>query len=255
MKKVLYTISRNDCVAEKTYRLELTCTQWSGPEPMKPGQFVGIGIEGKYLRRPIAVADWQDAGQGSGDGSLMLVYKQIGDGTRILTGMKPGERLELLTGLGNGFDRTACKESALLLSGGVGAAPLLGLCKELVSRSKKVTAVLGFNKAEEIVLVEDYRSLGVEPFIATLDGSVGQKGFVTDVVREYGLSADYFYTCGPMPMMRAVCEQLPTDGEASLETRMACGAGFCYGCSIETKNGPRRVCKDGPVFKKDVIFW
>ena len=169
--------------------------------------------------------------------------------------MPEGAELEVLTGRGRGFDPEACRERALLVGGGLGVPPLLLLAKRLKSQGKQVTAVLGFNTADDVLLVEDFRKVCDIVSVSTVDGSVGVKGFVTDALKVLQPSFDYFYTCGPMVMMKVVCQALDGPGEASLEERMGCGAGFCYGCSIQTKNGPRRVCKDGPVFKKDELIW
>ena len=169
--------------------------------------------------------------------------------------MQSGETLEVLTGLGRGFDPDACREEALLVGGGLGVPPLLLLAKRLKAQGKKVTAVLGFNTAEERILVPEFEAVCDTVAVSTVDGSVGVKGFVTDAIKALQPSFDYFYTCGPMVMMKVVCQALEGPGECSLEERMGCGAGFCYGCSIQTKNGPRRVCKDGPVFKKEELIW
>jgi dihydroorotate dehydrogenase electron transfer subunit len=115
--------------------------------------------------------------------------------------------------------------------------------------------VLGFNSDDDVLLVEEFRSICDVTAVSTVDGSVGVKGFVTDAIVAIRPEFDFFYTCGPMVMMKVVCQSLDGPGEASLEERMGCGAGFCYGCSIQTKNGPRRVCKDGPVFKKEELIW
>ena len=244
MKKSLYTIAGNSLIASKTYKMVLE------GDAVAEGEFVDISIPGFYLRRPLSICDKEE-------GRLTVVYKVVGEGTKVLSEMGVGTVLEVLTGLGKGFDPEACKASALLVGGGLGVPPLYLLAKELKARGKKVTAVLGFNKAEEIILVDEFRRVCDEVVISTADGSVGVKGFVTDAIREMAGRAghDYFYTCGPMVMMKAVCAVLDEPGEASLEERMGCGAGFCYGCSIQTKNGPRRVCKDGPVFKKEELIW
>ena len=244
MRKSLYTIAENSLIASKTYRMVLV-----GDEVVD-GEFVDIGIPGFYLRRPLSVCDKED-------GKLTVVYKVVGEGTKVLSEMAVGAVLEVLTGLGRGFDPEACGRRALLVGGGLGVPPLYLLAKELKARGKKVTAVLGFNKADEIIMAEEFKGVCDEMVISTVDGSVGVKGFVTDALREMAGPAchDYFYTCGPMVMMKAVCAALEGPGEVSLEERMGCGAGFCYGCSIETKNGPRRVCKDGPVFKKEELLW
>lgn len=229
-------------IATKTYKMVLV------GDGIVEGEFVDIGIPGFYLRRPLSICDKED-------GKLTVVYKVVGEGTKVLSEMGVGAVLEVLTGLGRGFDPEACKASALLVGGGLGVPPLYLLAKELKARGKKVTAVLGFNKADEIILADEFKRVCDDVVISTADGSVGVKGFVTDALKALQPAYDYFYTCGPMVMMKAICAALEGPGEASLEERMGCGAGFCYGCSIQTKNGPRRVCKDGPVFKKEELIW
>ena len=242
MQKSVFQIVENSPIAPGTYRLVLEGSA------VEEGEFVQIAVPGYYLRRPLSVCDWED-------GRLTIVYRVVGAGTRALSEMGIGAELEVLTGLGRGFEPEACREKALLVGGGLGVPPLLLLAKRLKAQGKKVTAVLGFNKADEIILEKEFRAVCDEVVIATVDGTVGVKGFVTDAIRAAEPSFDYFYTCGPMVMMKAVCSVLEGPGEASLEERMGCGAGFCYGCSIQTKNGPRRVCKDGPVFKKEELLW
>ena len=243
--KTVFTINDNREVARNTWRMELVCGR--RPE-MRAGQFVDIAVDGFFLRRPVSVCDLTDDG-------LVLYYRLAGAGTAEMSRMRAGDKLELLTGLGNGFNTGACRSSALLLGGGIGSAPLLLLCRELVRLGRKVTVILGFNTADEIVLLDEFRSLGAVTAVATLDGSRGTKGFVTDVLKDRAPEYDSFYCCGPLPMMRAVCTTLPGPGEASLEERMGCGAGFCYGCSRLMKDGARRICKDGPVFDKEDIIW
>ena len=245
MKEVRFTILENSLIAANTWRMRLA---GDTSAILCSGEFVEIAIDGKFLRRPISVhdVDWE---------TFSIVYKVVGEGTAAMSRMLPGDSLNALTGLGTGFSIDSCQSKALLLGGGVGTAPLYQLAKELCSQQKEMTVVLGFNKASEVMLVEDFESLGAKVYVATLDGSVGTKGFVTDVVKLRNISYDYFYACGPMPMLRAVCESVRGRGEVSLEERMGCGAGFCYCCSIQTKNGPRRVCKDGPVFKKEDLIW
>ena len=224
------------------YRLELG---GDALPPVAPGQFVHLDIPGKYLRRPISVHD------ASGE-RIVLIYKTVGEGTAILSEMVPGQPLDILAPLGRGFDTRMCRSRALLVGGGLGSAPLWFLAKKLLEEGKTVNTVLGFNTAADVVLTEEYRRLGIEPVTVTLDGSLGIKGVVTDApLPEH----DCFYTCGPLPMMRAVCSRLEGPGELSMEERMGCGAGFCYGCSIRTAKGPRRVCADGPVFKKEEVLW
>ena len=179
----------------------------------------------------------------------------IGKGTEILSGLPDGMTLEVITGLGNGFDVTACHGRALLLGGGIGAAPLHQLCRDLRAAGREVTAILGFNSAAEIFLRDELEALGASVHIATADGSEGIKGLVTDALHTIRPGSDRFYVCGPMPMMRALYPLLPGDGEFSLEERMGCGTGLCFGCTVLTTEGPRRICHEGPVFKKSVLPW
>ena len=243
--KQVFTIEKNEPVAFKTWKLVLKSAD---PDYLFSGEFVDIAIPGFYLRRPVSVCD-------SSAGSVTLYYKVVGEGTKVLSGMAPGAELELLTDLGRGFDASLCGESALLVAGGLGSAPLYPLAKELKALGRHVTAVLGFNNASEIVLEKEYRALCDEVAVATMDGSAGIKGLVTDAISVLNPGFDCFYTCGPLVMMKAVCNALPGKGQLSMEERMGCGSGFCYGCSIMTKSGPKRVCKDGPVFDKEDIIW
>ena len=237
-----YTIVENSLLTVNTFKMVLA------GDGIVDGEFIDISIPGFYLRRPLSICDIEG-------GRLTVVYKVVGEGTKQLSKMPEGSTLEVLTGLGRGFDPEACGERALLIGGGLGVPPLLLLAKRLKALGKKVTAVLGFNKADEIILKDEFNAVCDDVVISTADGSVGIKGFVTDALKERQLSYDYFYTCGPMVMMKAVCTTLAGPGEASLEERMGCGAGFCYCCSIQTAKGPRRVCKDGPVFKKEDLIW
>ena len=245
MQKRIFHIESNDAVARDTFRIVL---RTDGPVAVRSGQFVDLDIPGYYLRRPISVSDSLPDG-------VVLYYKVVGEGTRVLSTMSPGSALELLLPLGNGFHPEKCAAEALLIGGGLGAAPLYLLAKELLAAGRKASAVLGFNKADEICLVDELKALGVPVHIATMDGSVGTKGFVTDAIAAAKPAFDRFYTCGPLPMMKAVCADLSAPGEVSLEERMGCGAGFCYGCTVQTASGPRRVCADGPVFDKEEVLW
>ena len=211
-----------------------------------PGQFVNIRIEGLYLRRPLSVCDVE------GD-ELTLLYKTVGKGTAAMTAMAPGNTLDLLTGLGNGYDLAPAGENPLLIGGGVGVPPLYLLCRRLVATGKKVTVILGFNTRDEVFYEGAFRDLGVTVFVTTVDGSYGQKGFVTDAMG--GLAYSYFYTCGPEPMLKAVYRATTTAGQFSFEERMGCGFGACMGCSCRTVTGYKRICRDGPVLKKEEILW
>ena len=210
----------------------------------RPGQFVQVKLPGFYLRRPISVCDWD------GD-SLTLVYKVVGQGTEAMTGLRPGETLDLLTGLGNGFDVNACGQRPLLVGGGVGLPPMIGLCRTLVECGKKPTVLAGFNTAAEVFLRDAVEQLGAPFVLATMDGSAGVKGLVTDAMGS--LDFDSVCACGPEPMLRAVYHAAEVPGQFSFEERMGCGFGACMGCSCKTKYGSKRICKDGPVLAE--IIW
>ena len=212
----------------------------------RPGQFVQVKLPGFYLRRPISVCDWD------GD-SLTLVYKVVGQGTEAMTGLRSGETLDLLTGLGNGFDVNACGQRPLLVGGGVGLPPMIGLCRTLVEYGKKPTVLAGFNTAAEVFLRDAVERLGAPFVLATMDGSAGVKGLVTDAMG--GLDFDSVCACGPEPMLRAVYQAAEVPGQFSFEERMGCGFGACMGCSCKTKYGSKRICKDGPVLAREEIIW
>ena len=210
------------------------------------GQFVNIALEGLYLRRPISVCDIR------GD-ELVLIYKVVGKGTEQMSRMSSGEKLDLLTGLGNGYDLSLSGERPLMLGGGVGVPPMYMAARLLREMGKEVSVILGFNTKDEIFYEEEFKALGCKVYVATADGSYGTKGFVTDVMKD--LDYSYFYTCGPDPMLKAVYTASKTSGQMSFEERMGCGFGACMGCSCKTLTGNKRICKEGPVMKKEEILW
>jgi dihydroorotate dehydrogenase electron transfer subunit len=212
----------------------------------KPGQFINIKLEGKYLRRPISVCDWSKD-------TVTIIYKIVGSGTEQMAEIKAGEKLDILNGLGNGFDTTLSGDNPVLIGGGVGVPPMYGVCKELISQGKSVKVILGFNSKEDVFYKDEFEALGAEVFIATADGSMGTKGFVTDILKD--LDYSYFFTCGPMPMFKAIENIAKTSGQYSFEERMGCGFGACMGCSCKTKYGNKRICKDGPVLIREEIIW
>lgn len=247
MEKNSFSITRNRAVARDTFRMSLKADGVALPA-VRPGQFAEVELPGRFLRRPFAVADMSED-------SIDILYKVVGEGTQQMSRMEEGRRLDILTGLGNGFNLSACRKSAVLAGGGLGAAPLLMLCKALRALGREVSVALGFNTASEVILADEFKALGADVSICTMDGSAGIKGFVTDAIARSAPDFDIFYTCGPLPMMKAVCSALPVHGQVSLEARMGCGFGICYGCTVETARGPRRVCSDGPVFDKEDMIW
>ena len=211
-----------------------------------PGQFINLKLDGFTLRRPISVCDYTD-------GSVTILYKIVGHGTEAMEKLPAGTKLDVLLGLGNGYDTSKSGDRPLLIGGGVGVPPLYNLCKKLLEEGKQPSVILGFNKASEIFLADDFESLGVPVYVTTADGSFGTKGFVTDVMKD--LEYSYFYTCGPMPMFRAIEKTAVTGGQYSFEERMGCGFGACMGCSCKTYYGNKRICKDGPVLEREEIIW
>ena len=242
MKQSIFEIVKNEALTADVYKMELA---GDTSAITAPGQFVNIKLEGKFLRRPISVND-------SIDSLLTIIYKVVGEGTAQMAKMQVGEKLDILTGLGNGYDLADAGEHPVLLGGGVGVPPLYMLAKQLLAAGKKVSVVLGFNKASEVFYADEFKALGADVTVTTVDGSMGVKGFVTDA-----LPADYtyFYTCGPEPMLKAVYRATNTSGQMSFEERMGCGFGACMGCSCKTITGYKRICREGPVMRKEEILW
>lgn len=244
-KNAIYTVLSNEPLTDAVWRMVLEGdTQWI----TAPGQFVNIALEGRYLRRPISVCDYDER-------TITLIYKVVGEGTAQMSRMAPGVRLDLLTGLGNGFSTDADTRRPLLVGGGVGVPPLYNLARRLLAEGRTVQVVLGFNTAAEVFYADEFRALGCDVTVATADGSAGVRGFVTTAIAERGLDFDYFYACGPLPMLRALCAAVEQPGELSFEERMGCGFGACMGCSCKTLTGGKRICKEGPVLKKEEIIW
>ena len=257
MKQGLYTVTENIQLTPTTWRMRL---KGDTSDITAPGQFINIRLDGHFLRRPISVCDVD------GD-EVTIIYKVLGKGTEEMTDLAADASLDILTGLGNGYDLSRAGERPLLIGGGVGIPPLYLLAKKLIesdARSKSVRVILGFNGADEIYYVDEFRALGCDVIVATADGSAGIKGFVTDAFEQMKNEMQiapftHFYTCGPGPMLRAiykkVYEEAGISGQMSFEERMGCGFGACMGCSMKTKSGNKRVCKDGPVFRTEEIIW
>ena len=242
MKQSIFTILSNTPLTASVYKMVL-----SGDTSAitAPGQFVNIQISGLFLRRPISVCDY--------DGStLTIIYKVVGKGTEAMRAMAPGEKLDILTGLGNGYDLSLTGDRPVLLGGGVGVPPMYNLAKKLLEQGKQVSVILGFNTKSEIFYENEFRALGCDVTVTTVDGSYGKKGFVTDALPEH---STHFCCCGPEPMLKAVYRATTTSGQMSFEERMGCGFGACMGCSCKALTGNKRICKDGPVMRKEEILW
>ena len=241
-KQTQFTILENTPLTASVYRMVL---RGDTSAITAPGQFVNIALDGKFLRRPISVCDYDSD-------TLTLIYKVVGSGTAQLASMNGG-KLDILTGLGNGYDLSVAGDNPVLIGGGVGVPPMYRLAKDLTALEKQVSVILGFNTASEIFLREEFEALGCRVTVTTADGSVGLRGFVTDALKDIVYS--YFYACGPEPMLKAVYKASKTAGQMSFEERMGCGFGACMGCSCKALTGYKRICKDGPVMKKEEIRW
>ncbi len=243
MKQEFLKVISNKNIAPLIYEMKLE----GGCEAITaPGQFVNLKIDGFYLRRPISVCNCEG-------NILTLIYKVVGLGTEAMANIKERQIIDTLIGLGNGFDTKKSGQNPVLIGGGVGIPPMYMLCKKLIEEEKAVTVILGFNKKEEIFYKEEFEALGATVYVTTVDGSYGIPGFVTDALK--GLVYSYFYTCGPMPMFKAIEKEAKTSGQYSFEERMGCGFGACMGCSCKTKYGNKRICKDGPVLEREEIIW
>ncbi len=242
MKQGLFTITENRPLTSLVYLIAL---HGDTSAIVRPGQFVNIRLDGSYLRRPLSVCDKKND-------KLYLIYKIVGQGTEKLSRMTEGKTLDLLTGLGNGYDTSVSGDMPLLLGGGVGIPPLFWLAKNLIGEKKNPTAILGFNTKDELFFVEEFKQLGCRVVVTTADGSYGEKGFVTDALPP---QYSYVYTCGPEAMLKAVYRQCRTSGQFSFEERMGCGFGACMGCTCKTITGYKRICREGPVLRKEEILW
>ena len=241
MRQTNFQVKQNEQIAENVFKMQL-CGDVNG---IRAGQFVNLLIDGLYLRRPISVCDLKDD-------ELTLVYKVVGKGTEKLSKARQGDVFDTLVELGNGYDLTKDFKKPLLIGGGVGVPPLYFLAKRLIALGKKPTVILGFNKQSEVFFEQEFKALGCDVQVVTVDGSVGVRGFVTDAMDVY---YDYFFTCGPEPMLKAVYAKSKTSGQFSFEERMGCGFGACMGCSCKTVTGYKRICKDGPIMYKEEILW
>ena len=184
--------------------------------------------------------------------TLTLIYKVVGEGTAIMSGLPAGTRLDILSGLGNGYDLSRAGDKVLLVGGGVGVPPLIYAAKRLREMDKQVRVVVGFNTVSEMFIGDTLETMGCKVDVCTMDGSFGKQGVVTDLITT---PAPFYYACGPLPMLKALVQKIGTNGQLSLEERMGCGVGICVGCSVQTTEGIKRVCKEGPVFNAGEVIW
>lgn len=244
MKSVqTYQIIANESLTPNVFKMVLKGdTSWV----TNPGQFINITVDCGYLKRPISICDYDES-------SLTIIYKAVGLGTEWMANQTVGTMLEVLVGLGNGFTPEETLH-ALLVGGGVGVPPLYRLCKDLIAKGVDVDVILGFNTKDECFYEKEFKQLGATVTVCTVDGSLGIKGFVSEAIvndlKEYP-----YYSCGPLPMLKAVFNASNAKGQLSFEERMGCGFGACMGCSCKTLTGYKRICVEGPVMKSEEILW
>ena len=245
MKQHIFEIQSNEQIAKNVYRMQLG----GDTTGILPGQFVNIRVQGQFLRRPISVCNVEQP-LNNVEPHLTIIYKVVGVGTEAMSHLPVGTQLDVLTVLGNGYNLTKAGDAPLLVGGGVGVPPMYMLARQLREAGKKVRVILGFNTKDEVFYEEEFRALGCDVTVTTVDGSHGIKGFVTNALDG---QQSYYYTCGPLPMIKALLQAAGTNGEVSMEERMGCGFGACMGCTIQTTQGPKRVCKEGPVFPAEIL--
>lgn len=245
------TVLSNEAIMPGIFSLRLRCPEIAAAA--RPGQFVMLKCgESLLLRRPISISDTNVP-----SGQIGLMIANIGKGTRWLSKRQPGEDLDILGPLGNGFDIDEKADKLLLVAGGMGIAPLNFLAKKVSAQGKQVTLVLGARSGDLVCPTSHLPEVN-ECVICTEDASVGIKGRVTDCPGAHIEAAQQIFACGPLPMYRALMKDARFRAkpmQISLEVRMACGIGLCYGCTIETRQGLKQVCQDGPVFLADEIVW
>ena len=241
MIKELLEVVENRQIAKQTYMMILAGNTSS---ISAPGQFIDIKVDGFYLRRPISVADWDS-------GSVTIIYKVVGNGTRCMSAYAKGDKLDVLMGLGNGYDLQKAKgRRIILLGGGVGVPPLLGLARILKENNEDFGAIIGFGSSDEVFGYNELKRYTDCVTVTTIDGTLGTKGKITDALDKS--KYDYYFACGPEGMLKAV-HNLAMDGQLSFEARMGCGFGVCMGCSCRTLTSSKRICLDGPVMLSSEI--
>ncbi len=242
MKVVDLTVVENIQIKNDIYLLTL---QGDTSAIKNPGEFAELKLDKYYLRRPLSIHDYSN-------NEVKFLYKVLGHGTKDLTKYKKGDVINTILGLGNGFDDTKSK-NPLLIGGGIGIAPLYNLAKVFNKKGIKPTIILGFKNSNEVCYIDEFSSLG-NVIVTTDDGSYGFKGNPVSYLKENNVDYDYYYACGPLVMLKFL-SKYSSQGCVSLEARMGCGFGACMGCSIKTTFGPKRVCKEGPVFTSSEVIY
>ena len=253
MKQVSATIVSNTECIPGVYLAEVEAPDIA--DKAIPGQFLMANCGPELtLMRPFSIH------QAVNPDRLSFLYKKVGRGTALLSQYQKGQQVDILCPLGNGFYIKPASKHILLVAGGIGIAPLFFLANYALSRGKSVKLIIGAATADQLYPF-DMLPTGILPVeITTEDGSYGTTGMITDILPEFIENADQIFACGPLSMYRKMSDivqslQLKREVQISLEIRMGCGIGTCYGCSIKTIHGMKQVCSDGPVFNMDEIIW
>ncbi|WP_100011022.1 dihydroorotate dehydrogenase electron transfer subunit [Lentibacillus sediminis] len=246
IKKEMVRVESSSLVARDTVKMVLENEYIS--RLAVPGQFLHVEAAGHTLRRPISIADADRE-----IGTVTIIFRVTGSGTKQLASCQPGMTLTVLGPNGNGFPFMQAGSRVLLIGGGIGVPPLYYLGRSLAVKPCTVKAILGFQSAADVFYEKEFREFA-GTVIVTNDGSFGEKGLVTDVIEQAG-SFDYYYTCGPTPMLQAVTRKLKRKpGFVSMEEYMGCGVGACFACAIPARDGGyKKICKDGPVFPAEEV--
>ena len=252
-----FTVKSSVEVAEGIWRMQIVSPELAST--LKAGQFINIEVphdRSQLLRVPLSFSAVDPA-----DGLIELAVAVIGDGTRRLVAMREAETSTVVGPCGHGWDMpTDSQGSVLLVSGGIGVAPLVAAAAELAKRSMSITAIVGAQSASRLWGTDELAALGAHVLITTDDGSCGRHGFTTDAMKEMDLSTfSQVMTCGPAPMMAGVAQIARKAGikaQASLERMMTCGFGACHSCNVAMADGGYKFCcSDGPVFDTREVAW
>ena len=241
-----YKVLSNTLLAYQIYEMTLL---GDTSTIQNPGQFINIKIDDSYqafLRRPISISSYEN-------NEITIIYKVFGEGTKRLSTKKQFDELDILSPLGNGFTIKTNHNKVILIGGGVGVPPLIGVAKELHHLGIPFDAVLGFNNKHDVFKENIFNTLAENTYISTMDGSYGYKGTVIDVIKKLQLEFDYYYACGPEAMLHALVKE-DYKGQLSFEERMGCGFGACMGCSHKTIDSYKRICKEGPVLESKEVY-
>ena len=259
MKDIKTKILSNRKVGNAYYKMALDAPYIA--RKARPGQFVQIKCSDSLeplLRRPFSIHRV--------NGNMEILYETVGRGTEILSRKKEGDSVDILGPLGNGFslpEVSNLEPRAIIIAGGIGAAPLVYLTEELTKKKIKTIVLIGAKTKNLILCEKDFKKAAHEVYVSTDDGTYGSHGFVSKLFHKIlKITESQFetvvYVCGPQGMLKCIaqiCQERNFECQVSLEEKMACGIGVCLGCVVKTISGNKLACKDGPVFNANELIW